>query len=59
VLEAELETPAQPSTQALTVHGDARSRALAIESKSAEEKEESPEERRRREVLCEAVKLKK
>jgi len=58
VCEAELEAPPSlPPTP--TVHGDARSRALASEFKSAAAEEESAEDRRRREVICEAVKLNK
>jgi hypothetical protein len=59
VLQAELEGPSQASMQTMPFHGDARSRALANESGVETEKEESPEERRRREVICAAVKLKK
>ena len=57
VLEAEREAPSQAGTQSQTVPGDARSRALASESKSAADEEESGEDRRRREVIHAAVKV--
>lgn len=56
VLQAELEAPSQPSTQML--HGDARSRALASDSKRGAEEEESPADRQRRKIILSAVKLK-
>jgi len=60
--KAQLETkaPLQPSMQTMpAVPGDARSRALAGESKNAAAEEESAEDRRRSEVICEAVRLNK
>ena len=53
VLEAELDAPSQPSTQTQTVHGDARSRALAGEW-TVDEKKSGENEFRRR-IICEAA----
>jgi hypothetical protein len=59
VCEAELEAPPLPPTQTTpAVHGDTRSRALAGASENAAEEEESPADRRRREIISAAVKLK-
>jgi hypothetical protein len=56
--EAQLQaSPSQPSTQTQMVEGDARSRALAGELKSAAHEEESREDRRRGKVIRAAAKV--